>query len=255
MIRKKSRRGRWGRRFKKRTIDLKKGLVLLPHLFTFGNAFFGFCSVIWAVRGEIRAAAFFILLGALMDALDGRTARFVGTTSEFGLQLDSLADVISFGFAPAFMVYVWLLHSLGFVGLLISFLFVVAGMARLARFNIIHAEQAFYFLGLPVTMAGCLLAAVTLTTVTVAVEWWFVILIALLMLLLSFLMISSLRFPTFKQRLFREKKNWQIVVGVILFAIIAVMRIDSALFVMFIIYFAFALRDMIKSKGGYKGLE
>jgi len=222
----------------------KKGLKILPHLFTFGNAFFGFYSVILAARGDIVGAAYAILLGALMDALDGRVARLVGATSEIGVQLDSLSDVISFCFAPAFLYYMWHFNQFGFVGVASSLIFLLAGIARLARFNVIHQQQTIYFIGLPSTMAGCFLATIVLNFHDTAWYGWEAIILQIVMVCVAGLMVSSLRFPTFKQRLFNIKKNWHFIIVAILFMIFAVFRIDVVLLLFFLFYLGYSFATM-----------
>ena len=236
----------WRKRLNQRAVKLKKGLYILPHLFTFGNAFFGFCSLIFAARGEHAIAAHLILFGALMDMLDGRIARYLGTTSLFGVQLDSLSDVLSFCCAPAFLYYSWLLSRWGLIGAMISFLFVMAGMIRLARFNLIHDKQTLFFLGLPTTMAGCFLVTVLLNAERVTHYQYANVAGSLLIIALSYLMVSTLPFPAFKQRLFKEKKNWRFVIGGILFAIVAVMRVHHVLLYLFLLYFIYAVSAMVR---------
>ena len=203
---------------------------------------FGFLAALYITQQAWSRAAQCILLAAFMDAIDGRTARLVGVTSEFGVQLDSLADVLSFCFIPAFFVYQWQLKDMGFFGILVAFLFLVAGVVRLARFNIIHAQQTRYFLGLPTTIAGCFIATLVLNVVSYdgnvqLISYGSVV----ILLILSGLMVSSVPFPTFKQRVFRKRKNW-LVLGIILFfAVIAVMRISSALLALFLLYFVYSI--------------
>ncbi len=233
---------------KKRTVILKKGLQFLPHLFTLGNAFFGFCSVIFASQGYLFSAAYLILLGALMDALDGRIARMVGSSSDFGVQLDSLSDAISFCLAPAFLLYFWQLKKLGFFGIIISFLFLAAGLMRLARFNIMHNEQKDFFLGLPTTVAGCFIATVLLNFKNFEAGYLFLVLTPFITITLSALMISSVRFPTFKQKLFNLNKNWYVVSVIILFAFISILQLHEVLLILFLLYFVLAIFTTIRLK-------
>src|SRR5688572_32579805 len=115
---------------------MRRGVSLLPSLFTVANIFCGWSCVVYALRGELETAAPFIGVAIVLDMLDGRIARMTGTTSEFGVQLDSLADIISFGMAPAVLAYAWGLAPLGRLGWAAGFLFVTAAALRLARFNI-----------------------------------------------------------------------------------------------------------------------
>src|SRR5215510_12242853 len=115
---------------------IRRGVSLLPSLFTLANLFCGWSCVVHAMRGEFATAAPFIGVAVVLDMLDGRIARMTGTTSEFGLEFDSLADVVSFGLAPAVLAFAWGLQPLGRIGWAGSFLFVAAAAVRLARFNI-----------------------------------------------------------------------------------------------------------------------
>ncbi len=222
----------------KKKIIIKKGISLIPNLFTLANAFFGFCSVILAAKGDLLAASYFILLGALMDALDGRIARLVGADSPIGVQLDSLSDAISFCLAPASLVYFWQLKKMGFIGLFASAIFLLSGLWRLAKFNIMHEEQAAFFSGVPTTIAGCFLATVLLNTKEVDQNIWFLIFMFCLVLLLAALMVSSIKFPTFKQQLFKLHKNWYVAAGVLFFAVLAVLQLHKVLLLLLLLYFS-----------------
>ena len=128
----------------------RRGLFLLPSLITVGNMFCGYACVMYAMRGDLAVAAPFIGIAVVLDMMDGRIARMTGTSSEFGLQLDSLADVISFGVAPAILAFAWGLSELGRWGWAVGFLYVTACAMRLARFNVQSTTQADkrYFIGL-----------------------------------------------------------------------------------------------------------
>ena len=134
-------------------------MALLPSLFTLANLFCGWACVVHAMRGELATAAPFIGVAVVLDMLDGRIARMTGTTSEFGVQLDSLADLISFGMAPAVLAFQWGLMPLGRLGWAVGFLFVTAAALRLARFNIQTNTDKRYFVGLPSPAAAGLVAA------------------------------------------------------------------------------------------------
>src|ERR671925_299818 len=114
----------------------RRGVYLLPSLLTLGNMFCGYACIVYSMRGEFETAALFIGYAIVLDMLDGRIARLTGATSDFGLQFDSLADVISFGLAPAILSFSWGLSSLGRLGWAAGFLFVTGAAMRLARFNI-----------------------------------------------------------------------------------------------------------------------
>ena len=129
----------------------RRGVYLLPSLLTMGNMFCGYACVVYAMRGEFETAAPFIGFAFVIDGLDGRIARMTGTTSAFGVEFDSLADIISFGIAPAILSFAWGLQSLGRLGWAAGFMFVACAAMRLARFNIQSASggDKRYFVGMP----------------------------------------------------------------------------------------------------------
>src|SRR5438128_5028293 len=137
----------------------RRGVYLLPSLFTLGNMFCGYACVVYAMRGEYQTAAPFIGFAIALDMLDGRIARLTGTASAFGLEFDSLADVISFGIAPAILSFAWGLSPLGRLGWAAGFVFVTAAAMRLARFNIASGGDKRYFVGLPSPAAAAVPAA------------------------------------------------------------------------------------------------
>src|SRR4026208_2582323 len=129
---------------------LRRGVCLLPSMFTIGNMFCGYACIVHAMRGEFHIAAPFIGFAMVLDMLDGRIARMTGTASDFGIELNSLADVISFGMAPAILSFAWGLQPLGRLGWAVGFLFVAAAALRLARFNIqAGSVDKRYFVGMP----------------------------------------------------------------------------------------------------------
>ncbi len=138
----------------------QRGVYLLPGMLTVGNMFCGWACIVYAMRGDYATAAPFVAFAMILDTLDGRVARMTGATSEFGVEFDSLADVISFGVAPAVLVFTWGLDSLGRLGWAIGFLFVTAAAMRLARFNIQgKGGDRRYFIGMPSPAAASVLAA------------------------------------------------------------------------------------------------
>src|SRR5438128_3669802 len=139
---------------------VRSGVYLLPSLLTMGNMFCGYACVVYAMRGEYETAAPFIGFAYVLDMLDGRIARLTGGESAFGLQFDSLADVISFGIAPAILSFAWGLSPLGRLGWAASFMFVACAAMRLARFNIQSAGgDKRYFVGMPSPAAAAVPAA------------------------------------------------------------------------------------------------
>ena len=134
----------------------RKGVYLLPNMITTLSMFLGFLSMVWAVQGRFESACFAILLSAVMDGLDGKVARLTNTASEFGVQYDSLSDLVAFGIAPAMLMWQWELSALGRMGLAAAFIYAACGALHLARFNVSTAAVGKrFFIGLPIPAGGC----------------------------------------------------------------------------------------------------
>jgi CDP-diacylglycerol--serine O-phosphatidyltransferase len=184
--------------------QFRRGVFLLPSMFTLANMFCGYACVVYATRGEFATAAPFIGFAMVLDMLDGRIARLTGASSAFGLELDSLADVISFGMAPAILAFSWAFSGdsppLSRVGWAAGFLFVTAAALRLARFNIqsIASADKRFFVGLPSPAAASVPAA-TVFAYPYYVDGYSETLLALAMVLApAFLMVSTIRYRSFK---------------------------------------------------------
>ena len=162
---------------------------ILPALFTLANLMCGFLAIILAFYNSMHAASAMIMLSVLFDTLDGRIARKLKADSDFGKELDSLSDIVSFGLAPAILVYFFVFHIyLPFWGIWVSAFFVLCGAVRLARFNTLpHTD---YFIGLPITFAGGFVAFLLLFSNTLPTLSYL-----LVMVILGFLMVSSVRVP------------------------------------------------------------
>ena len=197
------------RRARKPRPNLRKLMFVLPNLFTVSSIFCGVYSITLSA-GESTGDNFYraavaIFFGSFFDAFDGRVARLTRTQSDFGVELDSLADVISFGVAPAILVYKWALAGMGIVGIAICSIYAACGAIRLARFNVLaHSEsgQQRYFVGLPIPLAAGMLVSLVIALnnlqapVAEAVGLWP---IATLVLMLAVLMVSTVRYRTFKE--------------------------------------------------------
>lgn len=217
-----------------------KGIYILPNLFTSLNLFFGFSAVILSIEGNFTRAAMVIIIAGLCDGLDGKIARATRTTSKFGVEYDSLADLISFGIAPAVMFYLWALTSVGRLGWLAGFLFTVCGALRLARFNTHSGTgSSDYFTGLPIPAAAGMLATTVLffkqmgLTQAVPPVFFLVPVYGL-----SFLMVSAIRYHSFKKAELFRRMNFNVLVGVILVFIFVAAEPSIALFIACTIYVA-----------------
>ena len=202
---------------------VRRGASILPSLFTTGNLFLGFWAVVKTYQGNYGEAAPLIGWAFVLDMLDGRIARLTGTTSEFGGELDSLADVISFGVAPALLAYAWAFGTVPRAGWLAAFLFVVCGALRLARFNVQrHTIDSRYFVGLPIpAAAGQVAALVHFLPEPIGARYQAVPVLAVVVTL-SFLMVSTFRYPSFKSLDLRTRRSYINVLGIaLLFLLIA----------------------------------
>lgn len=196
---------------------MHKGVFLLPNMVTLMGMFCGFYSILALVREEYMAAAIAIIVAAVFDALDGKVARLLNATSRFGMELDSLSDLVCFGVAPAVLFYMWALEPYGKIGWMAAFIFVACGALRLARFNV-HADGASsYFSGLPIPAAAGFIAAFFIFyNHLLGGEPPFGGFIVLLGYLLAFLMVSNIRYYSFKDFRHLRRKPFGILVIILL---------------------------------------
>ncbi len=171
----------------------------LPNLCTSMNLVFGMCSILSTYHGDLIWGSLFILLALVADGLDGRTARFFGVSSEMGKEMDSLCDLGSFGIAPAFLAWAFVLQHHGLLGMAVVIIFAVCGMWRLARFNVNADVVHGYFMGLAIPAGGNIVAMTTLLFVTMGVDpLSFGVIYPLVMALVGYLMVSHVHYPNFK---------------------------------------------------------
>jgi len=218
---------------KRRTkIKMRKGVYILPNLFTTGNLFCGFWAIISVFQEKFYYAAVAILLASVFDVLDGKVARLSGATSKFGVQYDSLADLVSFGVAPALLAFSWALRPYGRFGWLAAFLFVVCGALRLARFNVMSASgETKYFKGLPIPAAALMIALTILLYLRLIETAWVKDVVILVMIyVLAFLMVSNIRYFSFKELDLARRKPFSIFIFVVLTMIVIVMEPVIVLF-------------------------
>lgn len=177
-----------------------KGVYLLPNMLTTIGMFLGFLAIVWAASGRFEAAGMAILIAALMDGLDGKVARLTHTSSEFGVQYDSLADLVAFGMAPAFLLWHWQLNYLGRVGVAAAFIYTACGALRLARFNVgASTTSKRFFVGLPIPAGGCTVVTFVFFVNTfpqVVITPYCTLLVAVLT---GLLMVSRIRYFSFKE--------------------------------------------------------
>jgi CDP-diacylglycerol---serine O-phosphatidyltransferase len=193
-------------RFLRRSADkpprarFRRGVYLLPSLLTLGNMFCGYACVVYAMRGEFQMAAPFVGFAIVLDMLDGRIARLTGTASAFGVEFDSLADIISFGMAPAILSFSWGLQPLGRLGWAAGFLFVTAAAMRLARFNIQSGTggDKRYFVGMPSPAAAAIPAATVFAYPAGLYDYREALPALAMVLVPAVLMVSTMRFRSFK---------------------------------------------------------
>jgi len=201
---------------------MKKGVYLLPNLLTTASLYCGFYSVIASMKGNFSIAAALILIAFVLDSLDGRIARITNTMSRFGTEYDSLSDLVSFGVAPSLLAYTWALASYGKWGWMAAFLFVVCGALRLARFNTqINIIESKIFNGLPIPGAAVVVATGVLLFYYLGGAGKFNNLSVLITLVtLSLLMISNIKYYSFKDLNFFSRKPFMSFVLIILILII-----------------------------------
>ena len=221
-------------------------ILVLPSMFTTGNLFCGFFAIINSFSHQFERASFAILLAGLFDVLDGRVARITKSQSKFGIEYDSIADVVSFGLAPAVMTYVWVLEPFGRLGWAGSFFFAACGALRLARFNTISEElPKSYFLGLPIPAAANMVAATFLAHKELQFPYIEAVMMVL-MFALGSLMASTVRFRSFKDFDLRHPRSFIYLVAVVFVFVAFAWKYEVALAVLIGLYIAWGpIREML----------
>ncbi|PYV92968.1 MAG: CDP-diacylglycerol--serine O-phosphatidyltransferase [Acidobacteria bacterium] len=213
---------------RKKSRKFRRGIYILPTLFTIGTIFCGFYALINTMKGEFDLAAIAIGLAVVFDGMDGRIARLTNSCSEFGVQMDSLADVVTFGLAPSVLAYIWGLKSIAptlpsyakhvqQIGWIVCFAFLICGTMRLARFNIQTTKQQSSsaqillkrsFIGMPIPAGAGMIAAIIHFVPEPINHWSVGALWNILIGFLAFLMISTIRYPSFKDIDLRNRKSY-----------------------------------------------
>jgi CDP-diacylglycerol---serine O-phosphatidyltransferase len=246
-------------RFLRRAEDRSKpprrhGVSLLPSLFTMANLFCGYAAVVHTLHGQYETAALYIGFAYFFDMLDGRLARLTGTASDFGVQLDSLADVVSFGIAPAILSFAWGLKSLGRLGWAAGFLFVAAAALRLARFNIQGGStDKRYFVGMPSPAAAAVPAA-TVFAYPDGLQDFRAALPALAMVVIpALLMVSTIRFRSFKTIDLKARRPYTVLLLVALGIVLVATHPQIALVAMAYTYLLSGFIELAVTRFRHRG--
>ena len=239
----------------------KRGVYLVPSMFTLANMALGFYAIISSFNEEYISAATAVIVGNVLDMFDGRVARWTGTTSRFGIEFDSLADWISFGIAPALMIYKLALEHYGKWGFLLAFFFAVCGALRLARFNIKaqdSIETSGYFTGLPIPAAGGGIAAFVLVyqmwaegntakTFTILMNQLPVLYqaVPLIVFVLGFLMVSTVQYTSFKKMNLLRPRSLRALMLLLFAGFMIYAYPHNTIFIMYAAYILWGLADYV----------
>lgn len=190
---------------------LRRGVYLLPSLFTMGNILGGFYAIVLGTRGEFATAALVIFIAGILDGLDGSIARMTHTESDFGREFDSLADVLTFGISPALLAYLWGLERLGRIGWLIPLFFLICTAVRLARYNVqTKVVDSRYFVGLPSPAAAGFIASFLFVQPDSELKVWLEAAMLIALVGVGTLMVSTFRYASFKKFDLRQRWSYRI---------------------------------------------
>lgn len=211
-----------------------KGIFLLPSLLTTGNLFAGFFAMLLTVDGRYTEASVAIFAAMVLDMLDGRVARLMKATSQFGVEYDSLADAVSFGVAPAFLLYSFALRGLGRPAWFAAFLFVICGALRLARFNVITGtSDKRFFVGLPIPAGAAVAGSLVILLQGEELTRWMRVGVAALTYVVALLMVSTFRYWSFKEVDWARRRPVQTLLIVVLAVMIVATKPEVFLFLVF----------------------
>jgi len=228
-----------------------EGIYIFPSVITLGNIIAGFFSIISTLNGNFSQAAWAILVAMCMDILDGRIARIMNSTSKFGIEFDSLADIISFGIAPAALMYEFVLSEHGRGGAMVAFLFVITGVLRLARYNVKahEGESTDFFIGLPIPAAAGILASfvivygmfvqeITRRTIPLLMKRMPFLFnsIPVIMIILSFLMVSNIRYSNFRKFRLSKRIPFRILMFIVIPGLIFLAYPENTILIIFMLY-------------------
>lgn len=218
--------------------SFERGIYLLPNLMTTAALFAGFYAVIAGIQGNFEAGAIAIFVAMVFDGLDGRIARMTNSTSKFGAEYDSLSDMVSFGLAPALLMYQWALHDYDKLGWLIAFVYTAAAALRLARFNTqVGIADKRYFQGLPSPAAAALLAGLIWVAETTDLNTGLESVAALVLTLFAgVMMVSNSRYSSFKEFNLKGKVPFMTLLLVVLVLVVITLEPSMILFLLFLVY-------------------
>lgn len=218
----------------------RKGIYLLPNLFTTSALFAGFFAVVAGINGDFSAAAVAIFIAMVLDGLDGRVARLTNTQSAFGAEYDSLSDMLSFGVAPALVAFTWILQDIGKTGWVVAFLYVACAALRLARFNVqIGSVDKKWFIGLPSPSAAAFVAASVWTFHSFDADaMGFKLLMLLVVAVSGVLMVSNIRYYSFKDIDFKGPVPFVVLLAIVLGFVVISMQPSVMLLLLFGAYVA-----------------
>lgn len=217
---------------------LRKGVYILPNLFTTGCLFSGFYGIVSTMGGQYLTAAWFILVASIFDGLDGKVARLTGTTSKFGVEYDSLADLVAFGVSPGLLMFAWALKPFGKFGWLAAFLYVVCCALRLARFNVqVATVESKRFIGLPTPAAAGMVSSCVLLFYELGGSGTIKkVSVLILIYALAMLMVSNFRYYSFKDPELFKRQPFSILVILIFLIIVIVAKPEISLFTLALAY-------------------
>jgi CDP-diacylglycerol--serine O-phosphatidyltransferase len=236
---------------------MKKGIYVLPNSLTLCGMFCGFFAILAVFKGNYFQAAWAILIANIFDGMDGWVARMTNSTTKFGVELDSLSDLIAFGVAPAILIYSWGLQDFGRFGIGTAFLYVICGALRLARYNVqMVSTESKAFTGLPIPAAGTVIASLVLFHHEV---WASTIdknyLVIFLPFLLAVLMVTTLRFHSLKEIDFKKRKPFWLLVAIGTALVLIIMYPEIVIFLFAITYVIWGIIEgtyIIHKKRKYK---
>ncbi len=242
---------------KKRRIRVKRWsegtkIPLLPNILTSASLFGGFYSIICSMNGKFEVAAIAIILSGILDAIDGRIARLTKKTSHFGLEYDSLSDLVAFGVAPSILIFKYSLQPLGRLGWIVTFIYLICGALRLARFNVeIRSFKSTEFNGLPIPVSATFLCSMVLFSKGIGLRLEErPLLVFFLALSMSYLMVSNVKYPSFKEINIKKARAFHVFLYIILFLILIAYKPRIMIFSIVFLYVVSGPFNLIILKRG-----